>query len=510
MPTSTPTLPPAPTTGSAPTQGTRFFTEPRQHFFRPLTGKYREQVLECLRALYARLYSSLADYTRSYDRDQVVEIFQEVIVRTPVLEDEAEDAFSAPVRSEREQANWVLNQLLDHGWLERQVDEATLHSNYAFSRYGRLFTQPVVEIGGGRFRTRHRNTRNTRNALQSFLDKGEVYDLLDAFEYSERIIADFSDVLAELDERKRQLVRTVEAQQVIQRALDEFFDFMEKRFMPDLAIRLSADSVEKYRDQIGELITRARRKRKEFKAAAERELRRAAPELVDDPAQSVYWTLLDGIEQRMHNASTVMLPALRKALNGFTRRADIIMRQLSYAGAGHQNRLQAACQRLRSLSPAQCTEALRSAGRTLAALSVQIPDPEYLRLHSGRRRTAVNTLVEADEHLDLDARRALFIQTCLDTAFTFSSQEQRDYIARTLGQQQRIHSQNLPVNDARELLMSAHAIEVGALGSSAFTLRVTPTGNRVRTDYFRGTDEFVIELVEGELMDDERADGEAG
>ena len=76
----------------------------------------------------------------------------------------------------------MLNQLLEHGWLERQVDQATLQSTYAFSRVGRLFTQPMVETAGGRFRTRHRNTRNTRNALQSFLDQGEVYDLLDAFE----------------------------------------------------------------------------------------------------------------------------------------------------------------------------------------------------------------------------------------------------------------------------------------------------------------------------------------
>ncbi|MFA7620121.1 MAG: Wadjet anti-phage system protein JetA family protein, partial [Thiohalomonadaceae bacterium] len=232
-----------------------FFADGRQHFFRPLTGKYREQVVACLRALYARLFSDLADYSRSFNRDQIIELFQETLTRTPLLDDEGEEA-AAP-RSDREQAGWVLNLLLEHGWLEKHMDEATLESSYAFSRVGRLFTQPMVELAGGRFRTRHRNTRNTRNALQSFLDKGEVYDLLDAYEYSERIVSDFSDIIAELDERKRQLVREVEAQQLVQRASDEFFDFMEKRFMPDLAIRLSADSVEKYRDEIADLIKKA-------------------------------------------------------------------------------------------------------------------------------------------------------------------------------------------------------------------------------------------------------------
>ncbi len=274
-----------------------FFTDNRTHFFRPFAGKYREQVVECLRILHAHLYGSLADYQCAFTRDQVLESFQEAITRTPVLDEEEED-FSAPVRSEREQANWILNLLLEHGWVERHADEATLQSSYAFSRVGRLFTQPMVETAGGGFRTRHRNTRNTRNALQSFLERGEVYDLLDAYEYSERIISDFSDVIAELDERKRLLVREVEAQQVIQQASDEFFDFMEKRFMPDLSVRLSADSVEKYRDEIQSLLRKAKRKQKKFKASAEIELRKLAPELLQDKQASLYYHILDSIESR--------------------------------------------------------------------------------------------------------------------------------------------------------------------------------------------------------------------
>jgi len=52
-----------------------FFAAERLHFFRPLTGKYREQVAACLRALYARLYSSLADYSRIVQRDLVLEVW---------------------------------------------------------------------------------------------------------------------------------------------------------------------------------------------------------------------------------------------------------------------------------------------------------------------------------------------------------------------------------------------------------------------------------------------------
>jgi predicted CopG family antitoxin len=263
------------------------FADERLNFFRLLTGKYREQVVACLRALCARLYSALADYSRVVQRDLVIEVFQEAVTRTPVLESEEDDT-ALPVRGEREQAAWMLNLLLEHGWLERNVDEVTLDSIYGFSRIGRLFTQPMEEIAGNRFRTRHRNTRNTCSALRSFLDKHEAYDLLDAYEYSERIVSDFSDVIAELEERKRQLIREEEAQQVVRRASEEFFDFMEKRFMPDVALRFSEDSVVRYREELDELLRRARAQRRDAKAAIERELRRLTPELIGNDRRSVY------------------------------------------------------------------------------------------------------------------------------------------------------------------------------------------------------------------------------
>ncbi len=468
-----------------------FFSPDHPNLFRPLTGKYREQVVACLRALYGGLYTTHADYSRAFGRDKVVEVCVEAIARTPLLD--GEDEIDTP-RSEREQANWVLNLLLDHGWLERQIDEATLQSSYAFTRVGRLFTQPMVEAAGGRFRTRHRNTRNTRNALFAFLERGEVYDLLDAYEYSERIVTDFSDIITELDERKRQLVRDVEAQQIIQRAADEFFDFMEKRFMPDLAIRLSADSVEKYRDEIAEMLGKARHKHRDFKAQAERDLRRAAPDLIDDRVRSLYLVILDGIDTRLHAACEVMLPALRRALHGFTRRADIIIRQLSFTGAA-RNDLLGVCRQLASATDADYETALAAGGDRLATLVVGFADPESLRLHSGRTRRTVNSAVEQEPENDPLALRKLFVEQALERAFSLNNRELREYLIETLAGGRTVRTGNLPVRDARDLLRAAHAIEVGTAGG-AFRFRVEPTGQTLRTDYYETTDEFVIELLE--------------
>lgn len=472
------------------------FAEERLNFFRPLTGKYREQVVACLRTLYARLYSSLADYSRVVLRELVLEAFQEAITRTPVLESD-EDDVSLPVRGEREQATWMLNLLLEHGWLERNVDEVTLTSTYGFSRIGRLFTQPMEEIAGSRFRTRHRNTRNTCSALRSFLDKREVYDLLDAYEYSERIVSDFSDVIAELEERKRQLVREVEAQQLVRRASEEFFEFMEKRFMPDLALRFSEDSVVKYREELDELLRRARAQRRDTKASVEHELRRLAPELTGDGKRSVYMTILDQIESRLHSAAEVMLPALRQSLHGFTRRADILLRQLSFTEAS-QHALLETFESLVGLPEEQQDRHLAAAGEYLAVLEAGFVDPDHLRLYSAERRRIVNTRIEVAARDDPETRRRLFVEQALERAFGINNRELYDYLVAALAGGHEIRTGTLPMRDARELLHAAHIIEVGAAGWEryGFSFEVRETGQRVKNEFFAGMDEFIIRVVD--------------
>ncbi|NVJ59139.1 MAG: flagellar protein FliT [Gammaproteobacteria bacterium] len=470
-----------------------FFDQNKKDFFRPLTSKYREQIVGCLQALYQQLYSVQADYESINSREKIIGLFQETVTRSPVFDSDSDEETSVPLKNDREQANWILNSLLEYGWLEKQVDEATLQSSYAFSRVGRLFSQSIVETNGAAYRTRHRNTRNVRNALKVFIEQGDVYDLLDAFEFSERIISDFSDTIAELDDRKRQLVKEVEAQQLVEKASEEFFEFMEKRFMPDLSIRLSADSVEKWRDEIQDCINKARRKRKEFKASAEKSLRKVAPELIDQTASSVFLMVLERIEQRIHRASEIMLPALRQSLHGFTRRADIIMRQLSFSAQGRQNEIAEICQQLSQLDETIVDEKLSEAGNCLAQLQVAFFDPQQVKLHQRQVKRVVDTRAEDGANMDDGARKDIYIRQTIERAFALSNQDMAEYLVEALGAGHRIYSHQLPVNSARELLMRAHAIEVGSSGrqSSEYQFIVEPTGKRKNDGYFEA-DEFSI------------------
>ncbi len=503
-----------------------FFSDNRRHFFRPLTGKYRELAVECLRLLYQRLYTDLTDFGHVRSRDQIVDIFREAITRAPLLDsDKQESEDEGRFRNERETAGFLLNLLLEYGWLEKQVDEATLQSSYAFSKVGRLFTQPFIESDSSRFRTRNRNTRNTRNSLQAFLEQGEVHDLLDAYEYSERIISDFTDIISELEERKRQLVKEVEARQLVEQATDEFFDFMETTFKPDLEVRLSADSVEKYRDQIALLIMQIRRKRRyggegedgnrDWRAVMELRLRKLMPGNVI-VGQSILENLLMGIEERLKSACEGMLPALRRSLNSFTQRADIIMRQLSYIHAQGDDGLLEACSQLGQLPAQQQGEFLDDLGRQLATAELGYLDPSQLIIRQRSNRRVVQSRVTEQQTIDGKARRELYIQQVLDSAFGIQSGDIQQYLMKSLSNTGRVSSRHLPINDARELLAVAHAIQVGASEnlSSDYRFSVTPVSQdgdgrqwlpveaaRSDGDYFLRRDEFVIELIDNNTSD---------
>ncbi|WP_231757138.1 Wadjet anti-phage system protein JetA family protein [Microbulbifer elongatus] len=470
-----------------------FFADSYQHFFRPLTGKYREQVVECLRLLYERLYTAKADYGESLTREQILEIFSEALTRAPQLDSDGSAEPEGRFRGLREQSVWVLNSLVEFGWLEKLVDTATLTISYPFSRRGRLFTQPLVELNSTRVRTRHRNTRNTLNSLEAFANRGEVYDLIDAWEYSERIVADFTDMIAELEERKREMVREVEAQILVQQATDEFFSFMESRFQPGLAIRLSADSVEKHRDSISRVIGQIRRKDNNRKAEWEQRLRQQLPELHAE-GQSVLWLMLDTIEDRMRRACEVKLPALRQALQGFTKRAEIIIRQLSYLQSSTEGAFTDLCQELGTNS--ERDQLLGRLGSDLAAFQLRLYDPKQTQLWQRNRRQPVNTLVEDIVPIDDDRQRGIVLQQLLDQAFNFNSSDLRNYLSSALRAGKSVSSRDLPLTNARDLLAMSHALEAAAVsqdGSGPF-VEVTFTGETASNDYFEQFDEYTLEL----------------
>jgi len=118
-----------------------------------------------------------------------------------------------------------------------------------------------------------------------------------------------------------------------------------------------------------------------------------------------------------------MLPALRNALHSFTRRADIIIRQLSYTLGGEQGDLLNLCQQLGALPKEKQPQALDAVADAMATLDLGVTDPGALRLHAGRQRRLVNSSVEVQTPMDKASRRELFIQQSLQKAFVVNNQQ---------------------------------------------------------------------------------------
>jgi hypothetical protein len=133
----------------------------------------------------------------------------------------------------------------------------------------------------------------------------------------------------------------------------------------------------------------------------------------------------------------------------------------------------------------------------MTELNVGFADPAQIKLRAERVKKVVDTQVEAVIDMDEASRKKLYLQQILEKAFSVNNQQMSDYLIDAIASGHRISSHQLPVSDAKDLIMRSHVIEAGSAGrqSSEFEFIVTPTGKRVGDDYFVDSDEFTIELV---------------
>jgi hypothetical protein len=123
------------------TQGL-FFKDKTMHFFGPLTGRFREMAVACIRNLYLRLNGPEPDYSCHLTRMDVLDIFVFSIRSAPALDDDAPMAAVAK-KSVADRAPWMLKRLTDTGWIEAYMDSGTMQTAYRFTAQGRQLATPL-------------------------------------------------------------------------------------------------------------------------------------------------------------------------------------------------------------------------------------------------------------------------------------------------------------------------------------------------------------------------------
>lgn len=473
--------------------GTRvFFEGDRRNFFKPLNGCQRELMADCLRTAYDRLHGPGADYSQSLTRELLREVWLPVIqahANDAALDDsDADDEWTVSGGDQQQFANGVIRTLYKCGWLETYGDRAGLVTAYKFSRAGKLFAEALWSLDRLRARSRQRNVRSCRNALEATRRNVDAYDLVDAYDYAEKVISDLSEGVEYFQELVRRLMS-----EASQTPWDEFMEFLDK-FEKDFKKQLTVDSVERHRQAIRESVARLRSIEDDKYRMLEAQLQDIASwAATERSGDSTYYWLLDRIEEMVEAACTTKHPELIRAMNTYMRRAANIVQQalMLRSGQTRQSYIKAIAL-LAERSGEEQTPLLEKLGRAIAGAEVRLLDPALFKLRSmAQRRKALTLTVQPK--VTRDSRLAAAILRAEAGAFALSNDDVLSDLRHELRLRGRpVRLSSLPVKSATDILHIMQAVEA-VRGSRDETLKATKLPTRLWNNYFSGSD-YQIEM----------------
>ena len=470
-----------------------FFEAERLSFFRPLNGKRRELVAACLRSLYERLHGPGADYAQNLTRDSLRDLLMpvihdhanEIVGEVSLDDDELAGIDSGDVQ---QIAGALIRTLLKDGWLETFGDRVGLVTAYRFTRPGKLFAEALWSLSRLRTRSRQRNVRGCRNALEAARKNVDAYDLVDAYDYAEKVISDLSEGVDYFQELVRRLMS-----EASRAPWEEFMEFLD-RFEKDFKKQMTADNVERHRQAIREAVNRLRSIEQDKFQVLEQQLRDIASWAnPDGHSDSALDWMLERIEEMVEAACTTKHPELLKAMNIYVRRATSIVQQaMLLRGSQARHSYSRAIAEVASLDGPKQTALLLKIGEALASAEIRLLDPASFKLRSASQRRKALT-VTIQPRVTRDSRLAAAMHRAEASAFALSNDDVLDSIRRELRLRNRpIRLSTLPMVTATDVLHAMQAIEaVRSSRDPSLTATKLPTK---LTNEFYSADDFQIEF----------------
>lgn len=470
-----------------------FFETERQNFFRPLNGKRRELVAACLRSLYERLHGPGADYSQNLNRDSLRDVLMPAIrehAAELIGDGLAEDDDLASIDSNDVQllAGALIRSLLKDGWLETFGDRVGLVTAYRLTRAGKLFAEALWSLSRLRTRSRQRNVRGCRNALEAALKNVDAYDVVDAYDYAERVISDLSEGVDYFQELVRRLMS-----EASRTSWDEFIEFLD-RFEKDFKKQMTADNVERHRQAIRGAINKLRSIEQEKFNALEAQLRDIASWAnADGQAESTFDWMLDRVEEMVEAACTTKHPELLKAMNIYVRRATSIVQQamLLRGGQSRHNYSKAIALVSEREGDAQ-TALLQRLGAAIASAEVRLLDPASFKLRStSQRRKALTITVKP--RITRESRLVAAMHRAEAGAFALSNNDVLESLRRELRLRNRaLRLSSLPVRSATDILTTMQAVEAIRSYQDA-DVKASKLPTRLINEFYTAND-FLIEF----------------
>jgi hypothetical protein len=452
-----------------------FFENERSRFFRPLNSSRRELVVACLRALYERLHGPAADYAHNMTRDALRDLLLPVVRENldqaaPVLD---QDEFNVPESDDPQQlTSLLIRALLADGWLEQFADRHGLVTAFRFSRAGKLFSEALWALDRPS-RSRQRNMRGCRNALEAALSpRGDAHDIVDAYEYAEKVIEDLTEGIDYFQGLVRHLMQNAS----VQTQWGEFVEFLD-RFQREYSKQLTSDNAMLNRQAIQQNLEKLR-------AVPDAKFKRMDEQLHDiahwavkeHTGTSVYDWLLSRIEDIVDAACESKQPGFVKAMETYMKRVNGLALQSMMLRSGQTRHAYLAAIQKLSESPKEAQDRLLSRiGEQLTTAEVRLLDPSSFKLRTATQRRKAVT-VAARPRASREERLAAAMARAESEAFSLPN----ELVAERLRSDLRlfrhpIRVSALPTETARDVIRAMQAVEAARSAGGDLSVRKLPT-----------------------------------
>jgi hypothetical protein len=389
----------------------------------------------------------------------------------------------------QQQAPGLIRALTRDGWVEAYGDRAGLVTAYRFTRAGKLFSEALWSLDKLRNKSRQRNVRSCRNALEATLKTRDAYDLIDAYDYAEKVISDLSEGVDYFQELVRRLMS-----EASQTPWDEFISFLDN-FEKDFKKQLTADNVERHRHAIRDAVNRLHGIEDEAFRALEQKLADIASWATHErTGPSTYHWLLERIEDMVEVACNTKNPELIKAMNIYMQRATSIVQQAMSLRRGQtRHAYSRAIAKVSALSGPAQSHLLEAIGEAIATAEVRLLDPASFKLRSQAQRRRALT-VTAQPRVTREARLAAALHRAEAGAFALSNDEVLASLRRALRLVDRpLRLSSLPCVDATDVLHAMQAVEA-VRNAPHRSLRATKLPARLISEIYSGND-YLIEFT---------------
>lgn len=453
-------------------------TQEHPEFFRVLSGGNAPLYESIIVSLYDEIYRGSAGevlVTREYLRNLIYKEMKgfdkEWLEREP-----SDSGVQATIQA-------TMNRFLKEGWIEQKYDSIAMDHILNFTRMGRKIAQVLHQTNSKYLTTRHRNVRTTLSFLETYRDKGDPYDLIDAFDASDYIVSDLMDQINEVHDVRKNLVQlSIEDLQV---AGENFFEFLEKDFRASISVHLTEDSISRYASRINSVVNDIMSDI-DTMGSRDKHLIERYPNLADMPSPVEYHLIQ--IYNRTQSARDHKIPELLEAIESLFKNSEMVLKQAGSIMAKSTSSVKVLASMIRESSAEDKDVYLQKFAKFFNLLGARHLDPERIEVKKRAERRSIQSVVKEQPVPSPEKLRELRIRDEIRKAIGYSSVEVEEYLLQTLKEEDSVINAYMPIEKFKDLTMSLHAAAV-ALKSGEY--KVETDGSIAHNRYY-SVDKYTI------------------